>query len=101
MAGSSARDVIRRLEVEKKRRSYNKKNYEARLLAAPPIIGSAVWLKTRRFKCDVVIPIQSIDHTILRPLKSLPLATFLNRVQEIGQQLIAYPANAAASKVEW
>jgi len=69
--------------------------YSVRLLSAPPLVHSAIWLKSPRHRGDKVIAIESIVKEI-QPLKEYGMSEFLELLRPEAAKLIEYSKNMFA-----
>lgn len=75
--------------VERATKSIGKDKYAVRLLSAPPLVYSAVWLKSFRHRADKVIVVETIAPKI-HSSKVYPIGEFLDLLRPDATMLVEH-----------
>jgi hypothetical protein len=75
--------------VERATKSIGKDKYAVRLLSAPPLVYSAVWLKSFRHRADKVIVVETIAPKI-HSSKVYPIGEFLDILRPDAAMLVEH-----------
>jgi hypothetical protein len=93
-SGAANRRLIRAFEQA---RQIGGGKYVLRLLSAPPLVYSAVWLKSFRHRTDKMIVVETIVPKI-RPLKVYTISDFLDLLRPEAAMLVEHSQSIKAIK---